>query len=374
MKRSRIVSLVVIGVLVIAAVVFHRRLIAWFTGEPMGGSGGVAFAQAAGPWKVSVTLDPDPPRVQAQTAHVAIADAAGKPLDGVDVEVTYDMAAMGAMAEMKSSFPGRAAGHGTYDAGFDLPMGGTWGLWVQAKTKEACVIARYKLTVGQRGLVVDGTSSCSGTTADKTIQIDEARQHELGITTDKVTRGPMTLDIRAVGKLTYDESRLTDVVLKVGGYVSDLRVRAIGQPVKKGEPLFLLYSPDLFAAQQDYLVARRSSELLGSGGRGDGLVRATEQKLALLGLPPAQIRQIADKGEPIEKLQFTAPAGGSVIEKNVVDGDAVIAGQRVFRIAALDEIWVEADLYEADLARVKPGTSARIAVGNAPTLEGKVTF
>lgn len=374
MKRSRIISLVIVGVLVVVAAVFHRRLIAWFTGEPMGGGAGPAVAQTAGPWKVSVALDPDPPREQSQKAHVTITDAASKPADGIDVEVTYDMPAMGAMAEMKSSFPARAAGRGAYDAAFDLPMGGSWGLWVQAKTKDACVVARYKLTVGQSGLLADGTSSCSGTVADKAIQIDEARQREIGITTDKVTRGPMTLDIRAVGKLAYDESRLTDVVLKVGGYVSDLRVRATGQPVKKGEPLFLLYSPDLFAAEQDYLVARSSRELIGSGGRGDGLVRAAEQKLALLGLSSAQIRQIADKGEPIEKLLFTAPAGGSVIEKNVVDGDAVTAGQRVFRIAALDEIWVEADLYEGDLARVKTGMAAQIVVGSGPPLEGKVSF
>jgi Cu(I)/Ag(I) efflux system membrane fusion protein len=374
MKRSRIVSLVIVCVLVVGAAVFHRRLIAWFTGEPMGGGAGTAVAQTAGPWKVSVALDPDPPREQGQEAHVAISDAAGKPVDGVDVEVTYDMPAMGAMAEMKSSFPGRPVGPGAYDAAFDLPMAGSWGLWVQAKTKDVCVVARYKLTVGQSGLLADGTSSCSGAEADKAIQIDEARQHEIGITTDRATRGPMTLDIRAVGKLTYDESRLTDVVLRVGGYVSDLRVRATGQPVKKGDPLFLLYSPDLFAAEQDYLVARSSRELIGSGGRGDGLVRAAEQKLALLGLSSAQMRQIADKGEPIEKLQFTAPASGSVIEKNVVDGDAVTAGQRVFRIAALDEIWVEADLYEADLARVKTGMAAQIAVGSGSSLEGKVTF
>ncbi len=105
--------------------------------------------------------------------------------------------------------------------------------------------------------------------------------------------------------------------------------------------------------------------MLGSGIRGDGVVRAAEQKLELLGLSHAQIQQIADRGEPIEKVPFVAPASGSVIEKNVVEGDAVQAGQRLFRIAALDKVWVEADLFEADLQRVEVGMPATVTLGAA---------
>ncbi len=369
MTKKRIVSLSVIAVAVIAALVFHARLIAWFTGRELGGAAGNGVAITAGSWKVVTSLDPDPPRDRGQRVHVTVADAAGAPVHG-DVEVTYDMPAMGAMAEMKSSFPARMAEHGVYDATLDFPMGGTWGVWVKVSAGGACAIARYKLTIGQPGLAADGAASCTQA-ADTTIQIDEARQQELGITTAKVTRAPMLLSVRAVGRLTYDESRLTDVVLKVGGYVSNLRVRATGQPVKKGEPLFSLYSPDLFAAEQDYLVARGSKDLV---QRGDALVRAAGKKLELLGLTPAQIEEVAAKGEPIEKLVFTAPASGSVIEKNVVDGDAVQAGQRLFRIAALDKVWVEADLFEADLGKVKVGMPANVAIGSGPPLAGKVTF
>ncbi len=373
MKRQHIVTLVILGALVVAGVVFHRRLVAWFTGESLGGGAGTAATLTAGPWRFDVALDPDPPREQGQKVHTTIRDTAGKPVEGAAVEVTYDMPAMGAMAEMKSSFKATSTGAGRYDAAFDLPMGGSWGLWVEAKTPGACIVARFKLKIGQPGLLADGSSSCAGGVADKAIEIDEARQREVGIVAEKVTRGPLQLQIRAVGKLTYDESRLTDVVLKVGGYVSDLRVRAMGQPVKKGQPLFLLYSPDLFAAEQDYLVARSSKDLMGSASRGDGLVRAAEKKLELLGLSAAQIQQIGERNEPIEKLQFTAPASGSIIEKNVVDGDAVMAGQRLFRIAALDQVWVEADLFEADLGRVKPGMTAHVTLG-AGAFDGKVTF
>lgn len=375
MTRQRIVSLSIVGVLVIVALVFHARLIAWFTGNHIGGAAGAATTIGAGSWKVATALDPDPPRQQGQRARIAVTDATGAPVHGAEVEVTYDMPAMGAMAEMKSSFSAKSVEQGVYEASFDLPMAGTWGLWVRISANGACAVARYKLTVGQSGLAADGSGDCDATTTS-TVQIDEARQKEIGITTGKAERAPMTLDIRAVGRLTYDESRLTDVVLEVGGYVSDLRVRATGQPVTKGQPLFLLYSPDLFAAEQDYLVARSSKALIASGSGGEGLLRAAETKLELLGLTRAQIQQIADKNAPIEKLTFTAPASGSVIEKTVFEGDAVQAGQRLFRIAALDKVWVEADLFQADLGHVKVGMPAKVALETAsPTsFDGTVTF
>lgn len=207
------------------------------------------------------------------------------------------------------------------------------------------------------------------------VQVDEARQREIGVRMEKVVKAPMTLDVRATGKLTYDESRLTDVVLKVSGYVSNLRVTAMGQPVKKGETLFLVFSPELFAAQQDYLLARSTREAIG-GPNGDALVRAAETKLALLGLTAGQIAELARTTTPIEKLAFAAPASGYVIEKNVVEGASIKAGDRVLRLAALDKVWVEADVFEADLGRIAKRQKATVSLSYIPdrTFEGVVTF
>lgn len=208
------------------------------------------------------------------------------------------------------------------------------------------------------------------------VQIDEGRQKEIGVRTEKVTKGPLALDVRAVGKLAYDESRLTDVVLKVDGYISGLRVTAMGQPVRKGETLFQVYSPELFAAQQDYLLARSSREALGGAGKGDELIRAAETRLGLLGLTRAQIDSLATSGKPIEKLAFASPASGAVIEKNVVEGAMLKAGDRILRLAALDKIWVEADLFEADFAHVTKGQAATVSLSYVTdrTFEGQVTF
>ena len=399
-------------VLVVLALVFHARLIAWFTGASTG-EFGKAATTTAGTWTIATSIDPDPPREKGNRARVELRDQTGKPIDGADVTVTYDMAAMGSMPEMKSDIHAKPVGSGAYEATFDLPMSGSWTLIVAAKQGATAATARYTLTVGAKGLTSLGGEGGGGsagsagdisyytcsmhpsvhahepgkcpvcsmdlqpvTRADEqsgVVQIDDARREAIGVRTEKATKAPMTLDIKAVGKLTYDESRLHDVVLKFGGYISDLRITATGQAVKKGEPLFQIYSPEIFAAQQDYVLARQSREAL---GKGDDLVRAAETRLSLLGLTSDQIESIAKSGKPIEKLAFAAPAGGYVIEKNVVDGAAVKAGDRVFRIAALDKVWVEADVFEADLARITKGQTASVTLSyvQGRTFDGKVTF
>jgi Cu(I)/Ag(I) efflux system membrane fusion protein len=193
------------------------------------------------------------------------------------------------------------------------------------------------------------------------VRVAAERRQRIGLKTAVVTRAPMRVTIRAVGRLTYDETRLKDVTLKVKGWVARLKVAATGQPVKKGETLLTLYSPELYAAQQEYLLAL-DSQTQGPAGRGDYLVKAAEKKLSLWDLTPGQIASIAKRRHPIEELAIAAPASGFVIEKDVVEGAAVEPGQRLFRIAALDKVWIEAQVYEMDLARVKKGQPAAVSL------------
>lgn len=437
--RKNIVPLAIAGVLVVLALVFHARLLAWFRGEHASGSWSAPSLTSAGSWKIAASVEPDPPQQRGNRVRVAVTDSAGRPVEGADVTITYDMAAMGAMPEMKSMFKAVSTSAGVHEASFDLPMAGSWTIIASVTAAGTTASARYTLTVGTRGLtalgadggnaasrsapatasgatVGSGATSSAGsaagsgeiayytcsmhpsvhahepgtcpvcsmtltpvTKADEqsgVVHLDEARQRAIGVRTEKAIKAPLTLDIRAVGKLTYDETRLQDVVMKVSGFLSGLRITATGQPVKKGEPLFQLYSPELYAAQQDYLLARSSREALGGSGRGDELVRAAETKLSLLGLSAEQIQTVANSGAPIEKLTFSAPASGYVIEKTVVEGAAIRAGDRVFRIASLDKVWVEADVFEADLGRITKGQTATTALSYIPdrTFEGKVTF
>ena len=211
------------------------------------------------------------------------------------------------------------------------------------------------------------------------IRVDDQRRAQLGIATTRVVKAPLELELRAEGRLVVDETRLHDVTLKVGGYVDHLAVNATGQRVRKGDVLLTLYSPELYAAQQEYLIARQGRDAAHAAGdatRGDALIAGAATKLRLWGMGDEQLRALAETNRPIERVPFRAPADGVVIEKAVIDGDAVTAGQRLFRIADLDQIWVEADVYEADVARIARGDTARVTLTYLPgrTFEGKVAF
>lgn len=195
------------------------------------------------------------------------------------------------------------------------------------------------------------------------IVVDDVRRQRIGVKTARVELAPMELSIRALGRITYDEKALVDVTLKLDGYIHELRVNATGEPVKKGDVLFTLYSPELYAAQQEYLLARQSQSAANAS-----LVGAARKRLELWGLTPAQIERVAQRGEPVENMPFLAPASGYVIEKGVVEGAAVRAGERLFRIAPLEKVWVEADVYEQDLPQVKVGQPVEITL---PYLPGK---
>jgi Cu(I)/Ag(I) efflux system membrane fusion protein len=422
-RRIHALPAILAALLMIVALIFRHDLVAWFTGAPLeGGSTSSGSRVTAGALTIEVALQPDPPREKGNRARVKVSTANGQPVTGATARLDYVMPAMGGMQEMRGGGDGTEDGGGRYSIPFDLPMSGSWTIEVHVQAKEGAASARYTLRVGSSGLTplggtgetTAGSGNGSGSDAayytcsmhpqvhadhagtcpicsmplipvsqteqqSGVIRVDEGRRAQLGIRTGKVVRGAMTLEIRAQGRLVVDETRLHDVTLKIGGYVSALAVNATGQRVGKGDTLFTLYSPDLYAAQQEYLIARTNRDAMhdaGDGTRSDALVRASETKLRLWGLDDDQLRAIVAKGEPIERVPFRSPASGVVMEKSVVDGDAVAAGQRLFRIADLDQIWVEADVYEADLGRIVKGQPATITLTYVPgrTFEGKVAF
>ena len=208
--------------------------------------------------------------------------------------------------------------------------------------------------------------------------IDEARRQLIGVRTGPVVRAPMRSTVRAVGQVTYDESKLSDVNLKVQGWITKLYVNETGQRVALGQPLLSLYSPELYAAEQDFLLSTQGNAATSAGSSAgvERLARAARQRLHLLGLGDAQIDGIQKSGAPLENITITAPAAGFVIEKSVVEGASVEPGMRLFRIAALGRVWVEVDVYEGDLPHVQVGQSAMVTLDYIPgrIYEAKVAY
>jgi Cu(I)/Ag(I) efflux system membrane fusion protein len=185
--------------------------------------------------------------------------------------------------------------------------------------------------------------------------------------------------IRAAGRVVVDETRLADVALKVRGWVGELRVDAVGDPVRAGEVLFTLYSPELYTAQEEYLQALRSqarARETAAPERADYLVRAARNRLRLWDVAPADVEALAQSGRPLEHLPVRAPASGFVIEKNVVEGGAFEPGERLYRIAPLDPVWIEAEIYESELPRVEVGMPVAVRLAYLPErrFEGRVAW
>ena len=213
-----------------------------------------------------------------------------------------------------------------------------------------------------------------------TVTIDPSRQQLIGLTTAAVSRGPVGSSWRTQGRVAVDETRVRHVNVKVSGYVEHIFVDFIGKPVKRGDPLFALYSPELLSVQNEYLLARRTQEALAGSGAaaasGEDLVEAARARLALWDVPPSEIQALERTGKPRKDLVLYSPISGVVTQKSVVHGMRVNAGDMPYEITDLSGVWVLADAYESDLARIRLGMPASLRLTAFPNrvFRGKVTF
>lgn len=185
------------------------------------------------------------------------------------------------------------------------------------------------------------------------VEIPLDRQQAIGLEVAPAERTRLDASVRASAIVQADEKRDAHVHSKLMGYVRRLHVNAVGQKVKKGQPLYAIYSQELLVAQQEYLRARAFSA---------DLADAARDRLRLWDIPEDQIRAIEARGEPIEAIVVRAPITGTVIEKNVVQGHFVEPDMMLFRIADLSRVWVVAEVYEYELGRIDRKGTATIHV------------
>ncbi len=210
----------------------------------------------------------------------------------------------------------------------------------------------------------------------KTIRVSLDRVQRSGVRTEPAEARILVRALRAVGTVALDERRLTIVTMRSDGYVEDLFVNTTGQRVRAGEPLFRVYSPDIQQSLSDLLVAKnwsqRSPGEAGAGKSVDGAM----QRLRNLGVPESRIREIRDSGVIPRTIDWLAPAGGTVIAKRIINGQRAVAGDELYRIADLSQVWVIADVAESDLAEIRPGMRATMTFRAYRTepVEGVVTF
>ena len=233
---------------------------------------------------------------------------------------------------------------------------------VRAKPSPPAAAAADPLT-GQAPAGVPGRAAVS-------LSVEKRRM--LGIRTEPVRRAPLERTIRTVGRVVADERRLHHVHTKYEAYVEHLHVDFTGKFVRRGEPLASLYSPELVATQQEYLLAwKASSSLAGSplpavARGGADLLEAARQRLLFWDVLPADIERLERTGEVPRTLDLHSPASGYVVQKVAYHGMRATPADTLFDIADLSRVWVLADVYEADLPAVPVGTPAELTVAYLP--------
>ncbi|HZL77983.1 MAG TPA: efflux RND transporter periplasmic adaptor subunit [Candidatus Limnocylindrales bacterium] len=213
-----------------------------------------------------------------------------------------------------------------------------------------------------------------GTDNPSAIAVDAATRQNMNLRTAEVRRGPLRKTIRTLGAIDYNETALADVTTKFKGWIEKLNVDATGQLVHRGEPMFEIYSPELYSAEVEFLLALDAGSTNDPGAL--ALRETAASKLKFFDVPDAQIAELEKSRTPRKALPVAAPMSGFVIEKNVVAGQMVDAGMKLYRLADLGIVWVLAQVYEQDLAFVQLGQEAVVKVASLPDREfrGRVTF
>ncbi|HAA76050.1 TPA: efflux RND transporter periplasmic adaptor subunit [Candidatus Latescibacteria bacterium] len=206
------------------------------------------------------------------------------------------------------------------------------------------------------------------------VTLSDDQQQLIGIRTDVVAVRETAGEIRTQGRITYDERSLTDVNLKVSGWIRELFVNYVGKRVRRGDQLFTLYSPDLLSSQEEYLLAFRGQNDGAESGWNERLLASARERLQLWDMTNEQIHDLEQSGQPQTAVTIHSPADGIVIDRKAVAGMHVNPSTRLYRIAGLDTVWVMADVYEQEIQRVREGLAARVLVPGAGQVEGRIDY
>jgi Cu(I)/Ag(I) efflux system membrane fusion protein/cobalt-zinc-cadmium efflux system membrane fusion protein len=233
--------------------------------------------------------------------------------------------------------------------------------------------------VSQEGTQTSNASA-SSEAALSPVQLSPERLQSIGVETGTVEWKQVTDDIRATGTVDIDERLISYVQVRFSGYVRTVFANAMYQYVKKGEPLFTIYSPDLVATQSEYLLARRNESLLSSSSV-DGvaagataLTTAAEARLRQWNISDTDLAKLRETGQPVSDQAIEAPVSGYITERNALPNLYVEPATRLYAIADLSRIWVYAQVFQDDVGRLKASDPARITVDAYPerTFHGRI--
>jgi len=232
-----------------------------------------------------------------------------------------------------------------------------------------------------------GADSTSAGTADNEaplapVQLTAQRMQSIGVKLGTVEMKRVSNDIRVTGNVDVDERKLANVQLRFPGWIRKVFVDATYDYVRKGQPLFTIYSPDLVTTEQEYLLARKNQQQLaqssvqGVAAGADTLVSAAKERLEQWEIPPSEIAKLESTGKVITELTFNSPVSGYITERNALPNTYVQPETKLYTVADLSTVWVYAQVFQTDVGRIKPGDPAEVTVDAYPgkVFKGRVEF
>ncbi|MBX3270587.1 MAG: efflux RND transporter periplasmic adaptor subunit [Sandaracinaceae bacterium] len=222
----------------------------------------------------------------------------------------------------------------------------------------------------------------AGEASEARVVLDERARAIAGVRTTRVRRlSASGATVRLLGRVDYDETTFAAVTAWIGGRIDRLHVDATGVEVRRGQVVATLYSPEVLAAHQDLLTARRQLERLAGGSElsrtaASAGLEAARQRLRLLGIPDGELARMERAERPDRQVSIRSPFAGTVIERVATEGAYVETGATLYRVADLTRLWAQLDAYESDLAHLEVGQTVELGVEALPgeTLEGRVAF
>jgi len=214
------------------------------------------------------------------------------------------------------------------------------------------------------------------------IQISAQRLQSIGVKTGVIARRTVEDEIRTTGNVAIDETRLAYVQVRFSGFVEKVFANATYQYVRKGQPLLTIYSPDLVATEREYLVAKQNraevanSTIPGVASSAASVLDATMERLKQWGVPDKEIARLQATGQAQQELEVDSPISGYITERNALPSVAVQPDMRLYMIADLSTVWVQAQAFQGDLGRIKIGARASLTLDTFPgrTFNGRVDF
>src|SRR5467141_1152109 len=259
------------------------------------------------------------------------------------------------------------------------------GLWLHYRAVKPMAVSETKMANSTaKDSMADSmaTPPAPAETPLVPVQLSPQRLQSIGVKTGRVENRVVEDEIRVTGNVAVDETRLSTVQLRYSGYIQKVFADATYQYLRKGQPLFTIYSPDLVATEREYLVAKQNqqrvaqSTVLGVTEGAASLLEAATERLKQWGVSQREIARLESTGEVQKELEVDSPVSGYITERNALPNLTVQPETRLYSVADLSTVWVLAQVFQNDLGRIKVGDRASLTVDSYPgrVFEGRVNF